>query len=377
VNSLVDIWESVQEAFFDLKREVLAFGGKKGVETSVHATYGATAAGGASYFSILGIGVASAVSVLVEEFGYMHRRDRMREFYREEIGAQVKKDPAQITTRDMDIVIKGDANSNINPHRVMDSYLAKQRTKRNVGVVVTATALLTTLTLLSFVGGFSAAPILAKMLIGGACFKMIEAPLDWVANKVFNLEKPTAHEHILNIAKDHRRGNGISKEQVLEVFVAANPEMDRFIESQYGQPYERLGAAAKVHAAEEMAKYIPLEKLVNDINHGHVKASELAFTVEGDMSGVLPTVTEQIKPSFLGKASEVLQGLVKKLGIGGVPEAEPAAASAPAAAPSAAAQPKPRQVVEYDNQPSNPDKSFLVDLTRERAQQSLGGHAVG
>ncbi|NBO18974.1 MAG: hypothetical protein EBV03_07075, partial [Proteobacteria bacterium] len=51
-------------------------------------------------------------------------------------------------------------------------------------------------------------------------------------------------------------------------------------------PFDSLSPEKKHQVAKEMNKIIPLERLAEEINSGKINATELAFAVDGQISGV-------------------------------------------------------------------------------------------
>ena len=90
------------------------------------------------------------------------------------------------------------------------------------------------------------------------------------------------------------------------MFVSANEKLGKFIKSAYGVEYDKLHAADKVALATEIGNKLDITKLTDAINQGQIKATELAFTVDGDISGVLPQHAHIQKISLLNSIRQRL-----------------------------------------------------------------------
>jgi len=158
-------------------------------------------------------------------------------------------------------------------------------------------------------------------VIGMLAYKAIEEPVHWIADKMFGLDDKTVNDTIIGIERDREAGKAISREQVLSAFVAANPELDKLIVANYGKHFDDLDLATKQRATNDINQMIPLDRLTQDINAGRVHATELAFAVHGQASGVyhadgdreehrhgikkfLHNVGEKINHSKLGNEAE-------------------------------------------------------------------------
>jgi len=124
------------------------------------------------------------------------------------------------------------------------------------------------------------------MAVGLGTYNAVKFPLHWVGDKVFGLDEETTHDRIVSLKKDREAGKVISREQVLSIFAGAHPQLDSFVTEQYGQPFDKLDLESKQRVADEIEKLIPLERLTSDINSGKINATELAFAVDGQISGV-------------------------------------------------------------------------------------------
>lgn len=359
---LLDV--SWRDHWFDGKQWAGKITVEKTVSATVH-TGGAGAAGvGSAPFMMFGVGLAGAVSAVLSQMGYLHKREKLREQYKEEIAAKLGKTPDGVTDQDLDVMAE--------KNHAIGEEIAKQRKNRNYSIFSSTAAILLAVGMVGVLFAGVAAPALftplffAKIIVGVTCHKIVEAPLEWIGNALFGLEHTTTHDHITGLVKEHKHGKTITREQVLGVFVSSNPELGEFIKAQYGQEYDKLGTAVKHHVADELEHFLPLSKMAASLNSGRISATELAFTVEGQVSGVLPKAPSAIKPTMLDKAGAALQSMGRRLGIGRHHQL-PKADMPPQAAP---VRPQ-RTVVEYDNG-TPAGASFVKRLGLERGDTRAG-----
>jgi len=262
---------------------------------------GAAAAGAESMFGMVIFGGFGVLSAITNQIEYMHERADIANFYREELSAQHKKPQNQLTDADLTAAENGDPAHGITVNKTIKQAVAKERGFRNLGIASSFIASVAVFTLLEAVVAHSATfqlgLFLAKAAVGVLTYMAIKEPLMRVGTKVFGLDKETTHDKIEELAKDRAKGMAVTREQVVEIFISANDELANYVERSFGQSYEELRLADKVRVADELAKHIPVDKIVHNINLGTTNASELAFTVEGQFSGVLPKGPEMQKPA--------------------------------------------------------------------------------
>ena len=148
----------------------------------------------------------------------------------------------------------------------------------------------------------------AKAAMAMVLYPLAKKPLQKVTDKLFKLDHHTSEEQIEEIYKAQRKGRVVSEEQVFAVFVSANPELGNYIKQHFGNGFEELSAADKESLTKVIGEKLDVPKITDDINHNRVKATELAFVVEGKMSGVLPKEGDSPKQSVLMTIKQKLHG---------------------------------------------------------------------
>ena len=330
-------YQPFKEFYQHMKALVTAGLGKLGVETGV-AENSLVAAAGASSGTVAGVilyGGFGVVSAVVNQIEYGAARGRIADFYQEELAAKLGKPKGKVRDDDIDILANGDKSKGIAANHAIAHEIAHERKIRNLGIGASFIASLAVYTLMhSFMdavaeavapGASLLAPVAitgmglaAKVIVGVLTYAAIKNPLMKAGKVLFGLNKTTTHDLIAGIAKDREHGKGITREQVVEVFISANKQLAEYVEQKYGAEYEHLPLAEKVRVSAELATILPADKIAHNINLGTANASELAFTAQGDISGVLPKVPmdkaeDPSKKSLLGRIGHKCRNMVKAI----------------------------------------------------------------
>lgn len=286
-------------------------------ENLMHGMMGASAAfGGAGLLLVGGIGGVSAALTLMD---YRKSLDELVQIYDEELATKLGKAKKDLTRDDLFTLAKGDPERGIEPNYVLQDQLNKERKKRNFDIVFSVAASLGALTAVlaatSFFPALAAGGALAtvgKMAVGFLAFNAVKRPLHHVADKLFDVERETTHDHIVALSHCLQKGVSISKENVLSVFTSANPELDLWIKNRNnGVAFEDMNASQQAHMVQQLEPYLKLEKLTEDLNRHRISATELAFRVQGDASGVMHADLRPLpEKGFFEKAWDKVSSLV-------------------------------------------------------------------
>lgn len=259
-----------------------------------------------------GAGLAALTGTVVSYLEYRNQKIELKDAYKKEIATKLGKAEKDITVTDLEFM--GDRN------RTIRGQLVKARKERNLGIgvitVATLAAVVTALLITSGLGVPAAGGFihwLATTAVATLAYMAIKAPIKKVAEKLFGVDRKTTHERIEEIHKDHEAGKVISNERVFAVFAHANPEVDQFIKGRYGKEFDKLKVADKMTIASVLGTRLNITQITDDINQGRVQASELAFTVDGDYSGVLPTLGDEPKPGVIGVVKEKIHDAAETL----------------------------------------------------------------
>jgi hypothetical protein len=257
---------------------------------------------GGSAAGLVTVGLAAGVSATLTQMDYIHRKDNIKDMYKEEIAARLHKPLNKISREDLDTVAKENA--------VLGDELRQIKKQRTFGVAMSFVASMAALSVVilalpAIAGAVATAAagtavtgaaamhslgwggaLALKAITGLITYNAVKHPLHHVADKLFDLDYSTTHDHIVSLKRDQEAGRTITREQVLSVYASAHPTLDHMIKREYGKKFDALSPDQKSLVAVEMAKLIPLDKIATDINSDKVNVTELAFAVEGQISGV-------------------------------------------------------------------------------------------
>ena len=252
--------------------------------------------------ALVTVGLAAAISTGLTQMDYTHRTNNLKTLYKEELSARLQKP--------IDTLVRSDLDELAKSNKVVHEELERSRKQRNYGVALSCIASMASLAAImlvlpELVGEAlleSAGGMILKAAVGLVTYHVVKDPLHHIADKLYALDERTPNDYIVDIKRDRDKGKIISREQVLSVFVAANPELDKYIVAEYGKHFDDLSVADKQKATKEINNFIPLDRMTLDINSGKVNAPELAFAAQGQISGVNhETFTpEKAKSDLLG-----------------------------------------------------------------------------
>jgi hypothetical protein len=275
--------------------------------TGMGLTGGAAAVGGLG--GLVAMGVLGVISAVVAQMDYRHGIHKMREIYKHEIAHKLDKPVKSVTDEDLYLLAEGDKEKGIEPNGVLAKEISQKRTDRVISIALSAAASMATFGIMGIVGSLAvatlpvAAPIaaalglsvaavapvvglLAETLIGVGLYNAIKEPLHWATRKVFKLDENTTHDRIEKLNNTLAAGKSVSQQQVLDVFVSADKELDKYITNQYGKSFNRMNNVEKQQVADDLGKQqVPIADLTDRINSGKYDIGELAFAAEGKASG--------------------------------------------------------------------------------------------
>ena len=326
-------WETKRGALYvSLKEGIVSTVGASGSSGMLKAAMGwLTGSANGSLTALLGLGAVGGLSAGLVYMDYRKNLDLLAQDYAEEIGAKLRKDPKKVDAEDVLTVAYGDPNRGIEPNVALRDAIGQERKAMGFGIVFSiiasigamalAPVLLGAVGLAALHGG--ALAFLAHGLAGLVCYNAIKIPLHMVGDKIFGLDEDTPIDRIEKIGKMVEKGQAISREQILSVYVASNPDLSAYIKNRFGAEFDELDAEGQSRAATMMQRYLPLDAVAEAVTTKRICATELAFTVQGDVSGVALD-TWQAPPKSLiekmiGKASGVFSHENPELPQGDVP----------------------------------------------------------
>jgi hypothetical protein len=309
--SVQSISSAIGDFFHRIEHDVTLVTGKKAAEAA-----GGVVAGTAnsSLALIATLGLISAVSTGLTQMEYHYQRKKLRHFYKEELAAKLGKDGHALTDKDLDALAGRMANVSVEKNHTISEALEKHKKQRNIGVGLSIIASLSTYGIVhglipaaAFAAFGATGGFVASAIVGLLIYNAVKAPIHWAADKLLGIDTDTVHDRIVEIQKDRQAGKTISREQVFSAFVAANPELSNYIAGSHGKPFDQLDVPVKIAIADNIGKIIQLDALTQSINSGEINVSELAFTVDGQTSGVAPKQLD-------GKSHGLLAGIKHTIG---------------------------------------------------------------
>jgi len=281
-----------------IPRHLAGIGADKGAKLLMGGTAGAAPAAG--------------LLALLSVWDHNHTKALLSKEYRNEIGSILGKEPESVTTHDMEKVAQ------VNP--VIGDAVRRSRWKRNLSIAVTSLCLVTAPILAAFVG-----PMIAGLILPGSSLALWAATaltgflacvagehiLGSVGSKRLGLEEPSLYsikhnpsrqgnlsvsEQIHYLQELHEHKKRITPEQVMTLFVTANQGLADHIIMQFGAPFSKLNDTQKLNVIEATEFTDQLQQIANSLNDGTLRAQELAFTVCGQTSGILPFKTVALVP---------------------------------------------------------------------------------
>ncbi|NBX03645.1 MAG: hypothetical protein EBR02_06250 [Alphaproteobacteria bacterium] len=264
---------------------------------------------------LVGLAVISSISAVLTLLDGRAKEEILRQDYAEEIGAKLGKDPSTVTKDDLRLVAKGDPARGIAPNMVLQEKLKELDKSTWMNVAVSVVTTLSTIALMGWLqapggllaeGGAIANFLghglpgkIAHGMIGLLSFNLIKAPLKMIG-RVFGMDKETTADKIDNLSQVIERGEGITREQVLDVYISSHKAMGIGIQKMFdNKKYDEMTPVEQKQVADfllspvrretlppEMQVLIDVDAVVSGLNNKRFNSSELAFAVQGDRSGV-------------------------------------------------------------------------------------------
>jgi hypothetical protein len=309
---------SVGEAADAVSKGTLLIAGKNAAGVIGGAAAGVTV-GGLNVATLATLGLTATVSASIVQIEHNNKIKHIANFYKEELAAKLGKKANQIGEKDLNTIAIGSRLGGMEDNPIIAEELKASRKRRNLGVVLSAVASIATYVLLNTAipdlpegAATGIMGFISKGIIGLATYFAVKAPLHWIGDKLFGVDKQTTHEKIEEIMRDREAGKTISKEQVFDIFVAANPDLQGVIQAKYGKAYEALDLQDKKELTQNLGKLLQIDEITAAINGGNINVSELAFVAVGQDSGVpMKDGTQREKPhGFLSAIKEKWHNIV-------------------------------------------------------------------
>lgn len=249
----------------------------------------ATAIWGAGSMMLPALVIATgglALSAGVRLYSQRLYEDGMVDLYREDVAKHLGIDPQEVT--------RGDLKRAAEENDVIAQALARQRRINWVSFATSALAAAATFGMLymglagevsksitEFFSHFDSAATVARYasvgLVSGISGLILHNGLEEVIGYGSGLSKAAAHDLIVEMERDVRRGKTITPEQVYAVIVAENPAIQARIKQEFKEPYESMNIREQREVLATYGLKTDMEEIAGFINRHEVRPGRLAY----------------------------------------------------------------------------------------------------
>ncbi|MDG1286604.1 MAG: hypothetical protein P8P30_03455 [Rickettsiales bacterium] len=260
------------------------------------ATAGMSGGAGVFYASgLLGVGTGIGLQAYLNQKDYEHNKEQLAGMYRKELSAVFQKDGHSVSVDDLENL------ATQNPS--IKEQLDREKTKRNVSTGIWLAAGVFGFAAAAMVIASVAAPVGAAVVAVGAGTKIAAAITGLVsfqiarpivkiaAEKHYKIDTPTTVELVKSLEWQRTKGKQLTHAQVLEAYIAANPQMGDLIQQNFGAPLAQLSPVDQQRVALQFGERIKLDEITTAINEDRMNARELVFAVHGKRSGAYADVS--------------------------------------------------------------------------------------
>jgi hypothetical protein len=232
-----------------------------------------------------------AWNVFTRHISQQRYEQNMLQFYSDEVAAAVDKSADEITVDDLKKAAYGDPYHDIPRNEVLSYALDRQKAKSWLSFGVAVVAGLATFGLI-----YAGLPGAVEHILGGsqnmlANFStsivaftssfIINNGMEAAIAKVSNITRLSAHDRILRVERTQSRGKDVGPTQVLDVFISANPTLEKRLRSEHKKRYSSMNHSEKTSVMEALGLTQFMTRLAEGLNNESIDATELAFIVNG------------------------------------------------------------------------------------------------
>jgi hypothetical protein len=240
----------------------------------------------------------------------------MLETYRDDIAEAIGMDPARVTIEDMRSVAHGNELFGLPGNPILAHALNKQY---NAGWLALATSVASAAVAFGLLSWLPGAAIIKDLVASSDSWEkavhygltpaislfsgmVVHKGLDSAIGYAYGFHTPTAHDHIVALQKTIGKGKKVTKEQVFDVFMAANPQFTKQLRADFDKGVPWFTNAEKNTAMKAVGVDTLMQHLADQINSNQMPASKLAFVMDG--SSLKTLVNQQRKKEALAPALE-------------------------------------------------------------------------
>lgn len=259
---------------------------------------------------VIGLGGA-ALSAVMRLNSQAQYENKMVDLYRNDIARELGLAPEDVTRSHLHEVAKS--------NDVIDQALARQRRKNMVSFATSALAGLATFALLDFglahqaitqfftehfEGAANFLRYASVGLVSGTSSLILHDGLEAAIGQGAGLSKAVAHDLIVGMDRDLRRGRTITPEQVYAVLVTEDSQLDQTIRNQYGTSFLRMPPLTQRKVLEEFHVLEQLDQMAIQLSNGSLSPGHLAYMV-----GALPPRPAPVIPAEPAARSNFVERL--------------------------------------------------------------------
>ena len=259
---------------------------------------------------LIGVGTGVGLHAYLNHKDYEHNVEQLTKMYSDEVRSFLTKKGHHVG-HEVGIAELQMVGQSIPS---LSKQLQREKEKRNVH---TGSWLLTAAigfgAASAMVAGLGIAAIAAAP-ITLATFHFIQPIVNRTLEKQYGLDKPSTPELARSMEWQRTKGKQISKEQIMEAYVAASPALDQQIEAKFGKHFWKLNEQEIQTSIESFAKQYPLQKVADAMNSQQMNPREIVFFVHGEKSDV--AVDASVRDRLQEKVSngkEKLQNVKKDI----------------------------------------------------------------
>ncbi len=244
---------------------------------------------GLPYMTLIAVG-GLAISAGVRLYSQRLYEDGMVDLYRDDIAKHLGINPQEVTRTDL----KRAAEEN----DVIAQALARQRRINWVSFATSALAAAATFGLLVygvndvfrepltaffteyFADAAKVAQVISIALVSGTSSLILHNGLEEAIGHGTGWSKVAAHDLIVEMERDIKRGKTITPEQVYGVIVAENPAIQARIKQEFKEPYESMNIREQQKVLVNYGLKQDMEEIAGFINRHEVRPGRLAYMMQ-------------------------------------------------------------------------------------------------
>ncbi len=270
--------------------------------------------------------MAAAISSVTTQLLHAHREESLLKRYKNEIASVLHMPPDKVGLEQLYTVAYGNKGAGIAPNPVLREVLDQNDKSRVVNLVTHVVSALITLGVASLfmnsgvdvtqMVGSTAGQYMSHIGVGlgvGVTNFFVDQVLGFFADKMSGATRGTLDDRIRAMDKEVRKGFSVSPERVFSLYVAADKTLAADIEDVYHTSYDRLPTHTQHQIVAMYDKQFGVLQMTQLLNERRLVATELAFAIEGQHSGVpLREPLPAELPDGNYKAEKAARGVVQK-----------------------------------------------------------------